>query len=74
MIHYVNTADPLQSITLGLKLATATPVGDLPPSTHKNNNQNIFLNHEVNISGEQLSLIKPLVSSPKHVVPKVTHC
>ena len=31
VVHYVNQADPLQSITLGFKLATAATVGDWLP-------------------------------------------
>ena len=31
VVHYVNPADPLQSITLRFKLATAAPVGDWLP-------------------------------------------
>ena len=60
MVHYVNSTVPLESITLGFKFATATPVGDLFP-----------LNHKVNISGDQFRFINLLVSSPKHVVLNV---
>ena len=59
---------------VGFKLAAITPEGGVDICCHRliKNNLKIFWNDKINFSGQWFRLIKPLVSSSKHLVRKVS--